>query len=400
MKYILLNSGTIANNKPEAMGKFIFPLVEFYVSQNKKVVAYFLASKSNSSPCIKTLSPIFNFISTQIRRANKYIFKCEGYKIYYGSKKWYDYFASQKITEGCTLIYAALLTKTALKNKSMGGKNILLLGNPDNRDIAQIYMDEQKKYGVKLDDDVYTYKKGLDYYVETLRCADHIIVLSQVAFDSIIKRVDQRKVSIFPCKLLPLLDNKRIVIRNNKLTFCFIAYPHWLKGLPHLLEAWAKIENNDITLRVGGALNKPLREFIEKQYGGLKNVEYWGHIKDVNEFCAPCHVGIVPSLLDAGPVTVLEMMNCGLPVIVSEGCGYNVVVENGINGFTYPPYDIEALYNKLVWFINHQDIIPEMGKAALETIVREQKIPSQQLLSDHVEKVIKLLNKTSTGDIK
>ena len=63
----------------------------------------------------------------------------------------------------------------------------------------------------------------------------------------------------------------------------------------------------------------------------------------------PIYYGLAGAFIHASTteqwgLVVNEAMAAGLPVIVSERCGCAPdLVENGRNGFTFDPYDVDAL---------------------------------------------------------
>jgi glycosyltransferase involved in cell wall biosynthesis len=55
-----------------------------------------------------------------------------------------------------------------------------------------------------------------------------------------------------------------------------------------------------------------------------------------------CHAIALPSLVEGFPISVLEGMACGLPAVVSENIGGDVV-EDGVDGWVVPIRDPDAI---------------------------------------------------------
>lgn len=60
--------------------------------------------------------------------------------------------------------------------------------------------------------------------------------------------------------------------------------------------------------------------------------EYW----QSDYFC-------LPSIYEGFPNVICEAMSCGLPIICSDVCDNSFLVEDGINGFLFNPYDINDM---------------------------------------------------------
>ena len=54
------------------------------------------------------------------------------------------------------------------------------------------------------------------------------------------------------------------------------------------------------------------------------------------------------------------------PIIATDVAGCRETVRNGITGFLVPAKNSDALAEKMIWFIEHPEKIPEMGKASLD----------------------------------
>lgn len=104
---------------------------------------------------------------------------------------------------------------------------------------------------------------------------------------------------------------------------------------------------------------------------GLHQVRFAG-FRQIDEL--PIYYGlarclILPSLGDTWGLVVNEAMACGLPVLVSTACGCAPdLVQEGINGFTFDPYDVEGLAS-LMWKMSSGELnLKTMGAASQRLI--------------------------------
>lgn len=384
------------NGQPWGAVKGLFP---FFVEINKKISpqAVYFVSKSDkiqTKDNIIEVSKLYRLICLFFAFINKFIYKIPSYKQRFIQEKLFDYFVSRKISKSVILLSSAYLVKSSKKNKKLGGINIFLAANPDDYEIHYLLKNEQKKHNVAFND-AYTYKKRIDFGSKAVFSFDHIITFTSTQYSSFAKRIPVNKISLVEHYILPREKTFPEInyTKKNILTFCFIAHPFWLKGLPYLLEAWSKINSNDIKLIVGGRIDKQMQEFIDKNYSNLKNIEYTGWINNLNKFLRTSHVCIIPSLLDAGPATVAEAMYCKLPVIVSDGCGASLIVQANINGFVVPTGNSNAITDKINWFIDNKQRIDSMGNKASKTISELSLNDQNKNVADHIQCIIKELTK-------
>ncbi|PLZ68215.1 glycosyltransferase, partial [Fischerella thermalis] len=82
-------------------------------------------------------------------------------------------------------------------------------------------------------------------------------------------------------------------------------------------------------------------------------------------FYSQCSVFSLASIEDGFGMVIPQAMACGLPVIHTTNTGGEDIVRNGIDGFSIPIRDIEALKAKILFFYENPDKRDEMGKNAL-----------------------------------
>lgn len=91
-------------------------------------------------------------------------------------------------------------------------------------------------------------------------------------------------------------------------------------------------------------------------------VHFLGYRKDVVDICSEANVYAMPSFREGLPVSSLEAMYCGLPLITSNIRGLNDVNHDGKNGFLCSPskYKDFAFYINLLYI--DSDIRKKMGE--------------------------------------
>lgn len=384
---------SINNNIPTGMVKFMLPILNKMKLSDSNI--YFVSSckNYNGNINIKDVGVAFKIIN-RLSQVFKRLFPSISYgKIRLFQEIFFDYIVSCKIQQPSILVSTAYLKKTTSKNAQLGGINIFITGNPDDREIYNIMQEEQIKYNVQMHD-AYTYKTRIDFIVKCLNSYDHIITFTQSELETYSKYISNKKYSFVEAFIVPNQNTFKAmeIQKNEKLTFCYIAHTVWLKGLIYLVEAFNQFNTAEIQLIVGGSINAQVQTIINK-IGLNKNIKFVGHVPDLNQFMRSSHVCVIPSLLDAGPATVAEALYCGLPVITTEGCGSKTLIKDGENGFIVPIADADAIAEKIQWFMNNQDKIEEMSIKAKQSIEDIENSDQDEILANHIMKVIEKLKK-------
>jgi glycosyltransferase involved in cell wall biosynthesis len=123
-------------------------------------------------------------------------------------------------------------------------------------------------------------------------------------------------------------------------------------------------------LLVGGG---PLRAEIVQQVETLgleQAVILAGEVPDVRPFLSAMDVGVLCSHAETFPLSALEFMAMGLPMILTDVGGASEMVESGKEGVLYRPGDQPALEQALEHLLE-PDTRRCMGSAALERVEAE-----------------------------
>lgn len=149
-------------------------------------------------------------------------------------------------------------------------------------------------------------------------------------------------------------ESKRVElgIPNDSIVLLTIGEMIKRKNYETALNAIARIKHkNFIYLICGnGKLEDHLKEVVEK-LGIKEKVYFLGYRNDIPEICAASDIFIFPSYQEGLPVSMMECMASGLPIVCSSIRGNRDLVEDGIGGYLVEPTDINGFVeaiNKLI----------------------------------------------------
>jgi glycosyltransferase involved in cell wall biosynthesis len=102
---------------------------------------------------------------------------------------------------------------------------------------------------------------------------------------------------------------------------------------------------------------------------GLSNVHFPGYVSGDQkaEQLRQADLFVLPSRADNFPISLLEAMSYGLPVVVSDVGAMEEVVSKE-NGIVIPPRDTEALVDAIEFMYYHPERREEMGRNNMRTV--------------------------------
>jgi glycosyltransferase involved in cell wall biosynthesis len=80
-------------------------------------------------------------------------------------------------------------------------------------------------------------------------------------------------------------------------------------------------------------------------------------------FYNACDIYVLPSFVEGMPLSLMEAMACGKPVIATEISDVPLIVKNGINGIVIPSGDAKLLANSILELAENHRLRMRMGDA-------------------------------------
>jgi len=173
------------------------------------------------------------------------------------------------------------------------------------------------------------------------------------------------------------------------------------KDFPTLVRALAELPDGAARLLVLG--DGPLRAELEQLVQELSvDVVFAGEVADVSPWLAEAQLFALSSRSEGMPMSVLEAMAAGLPVVASDVGGIHEVVEDGVTGRLVPAGDPHALAGRLAELVLDGALRQRFGSAGRRRVEERFALPRwrdehlalyRSLLRDHTGRRLSSLSR-------
>ncbi|MEM4283847.1 MAG: glycosyltransferase family 4 protein [Candidatus Caldarchaeum sp.] len=163
------------------------------------------------------------------------------------------------------------------------------------------------------------------------------------------------------------------------------------KDFETLITAWEGLNAPGWQLWIvgEGPLRLRLEELIHAK-GLDERIKFLGERRDVPDILKASDIFVLTSRWEGMPLTLIEAMLAGLPVIATRVGGVPELVEDGVTGLLVPPKDALTLRSALERLLSSAETRQRMGEAgrhrALEHFTVEQMINRVRVLYHDLER--------------
>lgn len=146
------------------------------------------------------------------------------------------------------------------------------------------------------------------------------------------------------------------------------------KGLEFLIHALKLLLNQGHGLRLRLAGDGPKRKELEQLADELElseRVQFLGFLgeDEIIRELRDCDLFVLPSFVEGLPVSAMEAMAMGVPVIATNIAGTGELVENGRTGLLVRPSDSQALADSIATMVADYDLRLRMAQLGRERVV-------------------------------
>ena len=154
---------------------------------------------------------------------------------------------------------------------------------------------------------------------------------------------------------------------NEPIVVTSLARLYVTKGLPYLLEAIVKVKAVHPTVQFKVYGDGPLREELLDYAGklGLDGsqifVGAFTSREELAQIMAGTDIFAMSSILEGQPLSLVEAMSYGCPIVATRAGGIAELIHDGVNGLLCDPGDPDCLAKKLNQMIENPDLRERLG---------------------------------------
>ncbi len=251
-----------------------------------------------------------------------------------------------------------------------GGLFLCDRGSSHQRYQEQIVSDEYRRWGVAA---------AVSDLRDTLReeaiyeAADAITVPSRFAARSFVELgIPAAKLHVIPygvrLESFQPVSAPPDLAQNGRFEVLFVGQVSLRKGVPYLLEAFAKLQHPNKRLRVVGALQPSFAEVLSRL--PQQQVEFLGSVPqaELPAILSSSHVLVLPSIEEGLALVQGQALACGCPVLCSTNSGGEDLITDGVEGWVVPIRDADAICDRLERLAGDPALQATMRQSALARV--------------------------------
>jgi alpha-maltose-1-phosphate synthase len=256
---------------------------------------------------------------------------------------------------------AGLLTGRRVQGD--GGKFICDRGSTHQRFQENVIADEYSRWNVQLP----LSKPHITVREEEIYAtADAITVPSTVAGRSFLKMgVPSEKVHVIPYgvrldKFFPTQPPP-----TNSFEVLFAGQVSLRKGIPYLLQAFARLKHPNKRLTIVGAVQDDIRALLPTL--PTEHVVFTGSLPqaELAEKMSASHLLVLPSVEEGLALVQGQAMACGCPILATTATGAEDLFTDGKEGFIVEDRDVDMLSERMQQIADDPELQQRLSEAAL-----------------------------------
>jgi 1,2-diacylglycerol 3-alpha-glucosyltransferase len=243
----------------------------------------------------------------------------------------------------------------------------------------------------------------LQAYMPSFCKAVDLVVTPSAGMGNVLRELNvEEKIEIVPngvdlknFKSAKPLARKKFGYKQDDVVLVYAGRIAVEKNLPFLIEAFtgvAKAIPNVHLLLIGGGIQQYEEEVhtLINQLDVSKRIKAIGRVpyEQLPQYLAMCDVFVTASVTEVHPLSVIEAMGAGLPIMGIESVGVGDTVQDGVTGFL-STYDLPAFTAKLTRLCLDPDLRANMSKSARKASSAYAIERTTQMMVNHYQIAVK-----------
>ena len=256
--------------------------------------------------------------------------------------------------------------KTGKLVQQRGGVYLCDRGSSHARFQDRIVSEEYRRWGVDLrpNDERDTVREERQYEL-----ADAITVPSRFAARTFVEMgLPAEKIHTIPYGVRLERFSPTGEPPSDRFEVLFVGSVGLRKGVPYLLDAFARLRHPAKRLRIVGAVHEDIKALLRRF--PQEHVEFTGILDQagVRDAMSTSHVLVLPSIEEGLALVQGQALACGCPVLATTNTGAEDLFTNGVEGFIVPIRDVDAITHRLQQLADDPPLQQRMRAAALARV--------------------------------
>src|SRR5260370_13925046 len=152
---------------------------------------------------------------------------------------------------------------------------------------------------------------------------------------------------------------------QNSFEILFAGQVSLRKGIPYLLQAFARLNHQNKCLTIVGAIQDDIRTLLSTLPTG--NVVFTGPLpqSQLAHKMSASHLLVLPSIEEGLALVQGQAMACGCPVLATTATGAEDLFTDGQQGFIGPDRDVDALTQRMQQIADDAALQRKLSEAAM-----------------------------------
>jgi len=152
---------------------------------------------------------------------------------------------------------------------------------------------------------------------------------------------------------------------QNSFEVLFAGQVSLRKGIPYLLQAFARLKHPNKRLTIAGAIQDDMRALLSTL--PTENVVFTGSLpqSQLAKKMSASHLLVLPSIEEGLALVQGQAMACGCPVLATTATGAEDLFTDGEQGFIIPDRDVNALAQRMQQIAADPTLQRRLSEAAL-----------------------------------
>ena len=174
-----------------------------------------------------------------------------------------------------------------------------------------------------------------------------------------------------------LLINKKIGITNSRKNIISISRLVDQKNIFEIIEIARNLNSYNFLILGDGYLFEELKLFLVRE--NINNVFLLGNISNVYKYLYSSEIFLSTSFYEGHPISILEAMSIGLPIVATNVIGNCDTFINKYSGFYYELGDVNAACDYIRFILRDKKVYSSFAK---ESQINQRELFSLEIMKD------------------